>query len=357
MDATPTTQAYVGLWPNDAEDPSFLVVTLREGRALCSPQRRHSSAGPAWYWASLALGTSVSLEPGAYHMSLSHKLLTIETSIAFEDVQDSWRFEREVWMCEVVKAMAEPQKLAILTLQLLSALTPGCVAYYWKKPSDFKRLSEAAGKLASTNRDAAGRALKVIIAEVEDLIVDENETDHTMLSNGTPDEFAIGETGPELQANEVCGALDIRMAWCPAQVVQRRLGPGGVVQYRVNYDGWNKRWDEWVARDSGRVRSELPSTNPPQKIDEATAKTAKETAKEAATQSEMESKVHLKRLSPPPSPHFFACLAALALHRCACATDQKASSSASGSKKAATSEAGPSDSAAQAVEDGWRRAS
>ena len=66
-------------------------------------------------------------------MSLSHKLLTIETSIAYEDVQDSWRFDREVWMCEVVEALNDPQRLAALTLKMLSMLTPGCVAYYWKK--------------------------------------------------------------------------------------------------------------------------------------------------------------------------------------------------------------------------------
>ena len=232
-------------------------------------------------------------------MSLSYKLLTIESSIAFEDVQDSWRFEREVWMCEVVEAQAEPQKLAQLTLQMLSNLTPGCVAYYWKKPSDFKRLSESAVKLSSTNRDATGKALKVIVAEIEDLIVDENETEHALLSGGIPDEFAIGETGPELHANDVCGALDIRMAWCPAQVVQRRLGDGGAVQYRVHYDGWKKRWDEWVARDSGRIRGELPATNPPLKVD-GKAK-AKAKAKEATKPPEKESKVLLKPLPSLPS--------------------------------------------------------
>ena len=45
-------------------------------------------------------------------MSLAHRLLTIEEAIAYEDVQESWRFDREVWMCEVVEAMHEPQRLA-----------------------------------------------------------------------------------------------------------------------------------------------------------------------------------------------------------------------------------------------------
>ena len=99
-------------------------------------------------------------------MSLSHKLLTIETSIAYEDVQDSWRFDREVWMCEVVEALNDPQRLAALTLKMLSMLTPGCVAYYWKKPSDYKRLNEAALKLASTKSDPTGKALKAIIKDL-----------------------------------------------------------------------------------------------------------------------------------------------------------------------------------------------
>jgi hypothetical protein len=190
----------------------------------------------------------------------------------------------------VVEALNDRQRLAALTLKMLSMLTPGCVAYYWKKPSDYKRLNEAALKLASTKSDPTGKALKAIIKEVEGLIVDENETEYALLSSGKPDEFTIGEKGPELHANDVCGALDIRMAWCPAQVVQRRLGPGGAVQYRVHYDGWKKRWDEWVARDSGRIRSEPPATNPPRKID---AKAKAKAAKEAAKPPEKESKVLL----------------------------------------------------------------
>ena len=99
-------------------------------------------------------------------MSLAHRLLTIEEAIAYEDVQDSWRFDREVWMCEVVEAMHDPQRLAALTLKMLSMLTPGCVAYYWKKPSDFKRLSETAGRLAQSGRDPKGTAITAVVAVV-----------------------------------------------------------------------------------------------------------------------------------------------------------------------------------------------
>ena len=151
-------------------------------------------------------------------MSLAHRLLTIEEAIAYEDVQDSWRFDREVWMCEVVEAMHDPQRLAALTLKMLSMLTPGCVAYYWKKPSDYKRLNEACLKLAGSKSDPTGKALKAIIAEVEGLILDENESEHALLSTGKPDEFAIGETGPELPAgshergHHCCGSAPISPA-------------------------------------------------------------------------------------------------------------------------------------------------
>ena len=110
-------------------------------------------------------------------MSLPHRLLAIETAIAFEDVHDSWRFAREAWLCEVVAAAREPQTLAALTLQLLGALTAGCIAHYWKQPARFKKLTETAAQLARSTRDSTGAAVKAVIAELEAAITPPDDAD------------------------------------------------------------------------------------------------------------------------------------------------------------------------------------
>ena len=201
-------------------------------------------------------------------MSVPNKLLSIETNIAYEDVDASWKFSREAWMCDVVQAGSEPHKLAALTLQLLSALTPGCIEYYWSKPADFRQLSEVCKGLANTSRSTrdAGAAIMSVMVELEGVIVMPNHAELNLLSDGKPDVYGVGMIGPDLEVGDTCGALDIRMAWCPAQIVLRRTGPGGQVQYRVHYEGWKKRWDEWVARDSGRIRRDVPNEAPPKRM-------------------------------------------------------------------------------------------
>ena len=44
------------------------------------------------------------------------------------------------------------------------------------------------------------------------------------------------------------------MTWCEAEVVGTRTVESGRDEYRMHYVGWKKNWDEWVARDSGRIR-------------------------------------------------------------------------------------------------------
>ena len=42
---------------------------------------------------------------------------------------------------------------------------------------------------------------------------------------------------------------------CAASIVAKRDGPlPGMMQYKVHYDGWKQKWDEWIIRDSGRLR-------------------------------------------------------------------------------------------------------
>ena len=55
---------------------------------------------------------------------------------------------------------------------------------------------------------------------------------------------------------------DIRMTWCDAEVVGTRNAESGRNEYRMHYIGWKKNWDEWVARDSGRIRLSSGSKQP-----------------------------------------------------------------------------------------------
>ena len=66
--------------------------------------------------------------------------------------------------------------------------------------------------------------------------------------------FVLRAPGPKLEVGTKCQALDIRMTWCEAEVVGTRTVESGRDEYRMHYVGWKKNWDEWVARDSGRIR-------------------------------------------------------------------------------------------------------
>ena len=48
-------------------------------------------------------------------------------------------------------------------------------------------------------------------------------------------------------------ALDVRGLWCPATALASR-GDGPGRELKVHYEGWNKRWDEWVKVSGGRMR-------------------------------------------------------------------------------------------------------
>eukprot|EP00966_Prymnesium_polylepis_P190123 4405653-Prymnesium_polylepis.1 len=40
-------------------------------------------------------------------------------------------------------------------------------------------------------------------------------------------------------------ALDVREVWCKAVVTKSR-GEGRDKEFKVHYEGWNARWDEWL---------------------------------------------------------------------------------------------------------------
>jgi len=49
-------------------------------------------------------------------------------------------------------------------------------------------------------------------------------------------------------------AFDVRQVWCNATVIAIR-GTGVGREVQVHYQGWNKRWDEWIVERSSRLRA------------------------------------------------------------------------------------------------------
>ena len=55
--------------------------------------------------------------------------------------------------------------------------------------------------------------------------------------------------GDRLEARDCCGT------WYAAKVVDTR-GLGAEREIKVHFMNWSKRWDEWIAVESGRLRTE-----------------------------------------------------------------------------------------------------
>lgn len=190
-------------------------------------------------------------------MSLGYHLLNIEALIPYEDVTAAWRSNRENWLREVVSCSADAQALATKTLGLLGALTAGCIQFLWASTAEFERLRKRVEKLAQSEKaDPTGAVLREILKQLEATAAPPNEAEQQLLGAAQPDDLPLGDLGPALNVGDKCAALDIRHVWCRSSITSKRQGPGGVPQYRVHYEGWKPRWDEWISADSGRIRSE-----------------------------------------------------------------------------------------------------
>lgn len=198
-------------------------------------------------------------------MSLKYRILRIEYAIPFEDVTTQWRTKRESWIGKVVQSSGSAKQLAGKVTELLDALTPASIAYFWPDTSGFASLRDRIRPLATgQTADSNGDKLEVLVSELEKrTIPPPPAAEQRLMGKGKPLTFSIGDSGPELQPGDRCGALDIRMMWCKASVVGVRDvpeggDPPGGQQYRIHYEGWKSRWDEWVDRESGRVAKEIP---------------------------------------------------------------------------------------------------
>ena len=64
-------------------------------------------------------------------MSLSFRLSEVEKSIAYADVKKSFKQQRDKWLRATLEQQESVQRLAELTLELIDAFTPGCIAFLW----------------------------------------------------------------------------------------------------------------------------------------------------------------------------------------------------------------------------------
>ena len=194
-------------------------------------------------------------------MSLAYRLLQVEQAIPYEDVGPNWRGQREAWSTQVQKSGASAKLLAKRLIQLLDALTPACINFFWNGRDGYVRVRKVCEPIANgTRADIYGHALKPVVAEMEELAVPPPpKAEQKLMGNGAPLSLDVGDTGPELEVGQKCGALDIRRVWCKASVVNTRTNEDGV-QYRVHYEGWTSKWDEWIDKESGRVSRDVPAT-------------------------------------------------------------------------------------------------
>lgn len=200
-------------------------------------------------------------------MSLKYRLLRIEQRIPFEDVTESWGSVREDWVRHVIIAAKTASLLAAEVVTLLDALTPSGADSYWSRDAfkavraDFDSIS-----LGSTP-DLLGINLQSMIAEVEKRV----EIGKVRVSStrpppvekkgkGRPLVLPLGEDGPALEVGDVCVVLDeTSETWYKACVMDVISVPewsdplGGKVHYHIHYDGWHRKWDEYVDKEAGRI--------------------------------------------------------------------------------------------------------
>lgn len=190
-------------------------------------------------------------------MSLSYRLLWVENAIPYEDVEASWRDYRETWITELRGSCDSISTLARLLLDLLKAFTPACVRFLWSEAGGYKKMCTQCASLSSKHvSDPTGQKLQDVMMNLEIRALPKPpEAELQLMGDGKPDTYLLGEQGPELPIGSKCCALDIRMVWCNATVVQLR-SMAKITEYKVHYEGWKKSWDEWIVQDSGRIRSQ-----------------------------------------------------------------------------------------------------
>jgi hypothetical protein len=199
-------------------------------------------------------------------MSAKFRILRLEQSIPFEDVVMSWAHKREGWVKTVIKAAGSAKLLAAQLLELLDALIPASQTHYWSSVDAFKVARSRVWSIATgATPDPLGRNLQPLLHDLESKAAPYPKAKGKGVK-GLPYALDIGDEGLKVKDGESCVVLDMRMLWCKAAVVDVRPIPegsdplGAKVHYRIHYDGWTSKWDEWVDKESGRIAEEIPSS-------------------------------------------------------------------------------------------------
>ena len=197
--------------------------------------------------------------------SISYRLVCIEASIPYEDVREYWAPKRAQWLKEVWLARSSVPQLARLLEELVSALTDKARQSLWSGHMDsYHKLQAQCVRLSSERHDGPTprRAVAELRKMVADFLAHAVEEDPSLPtpedvgSHEAPEELEFADDGPILEVGDVTHAFDHhRRCWCEAEIIGvRGDGRAASQEYRVHYRGWKKRWDEWVPRDSGRLR-------------------------------------------------------------------------------------------------------
>ena len=185
----------------------------------------------------------------------AHRLLEVERAVPYEDVRARWRNARQSWADAVELHRLRISKLAELALALLDAFTSNTVARLWPAKSEFTYLRTLCQEVESGRISKSQEAVEAFVSVVSAL---EMRAVQSSARSGRDmaDLLNFGDEGPALLVGDACEAFDLhRELWCDAEIVEAHSEhPGLVYQYKVHYKGWKRSWDEWLARDSGRLR-------------------------------------------------------------------------------------------------------
>ncbi|EOD27492.1 hypothetical protein EMIHUDRAFT_235704, partial [Emiliania huxleyi CCMP1516] len=179
-------------------------------------------------------------------------------ALPFEDVEACWKGRRDEWRDEVVGAAGSAVDLAGLLAELLCSLTAAAVSYLWRSRGQYDKLYGELYDLASGRRsDPVAATLRRLVAAVETAALPPADARERQLKvvQLPPAEAAEGAAVQVYFSDEE--------RWYRGTVTAVNGNKTFTVLFEdgdedASYEGWAAKWDEWVQRDSGRLRLYRP---------------------------------------------------------------------------------------------------